>query len=201
MGKMRRQALSTMHSRIFLSKTIFLLFLIAGLTTFINIPVSNAAIRTLTGTVSKVSDGDTIHVTTSEQTKLRVRLYGIDAPETYKINNRTGQVNKAGQPYGDESWKAIEGKIMGKHVRLDIIDIDKYKRIVGMVWLDESNINLEMVSEGYAEAFVEYLKPPYQSEFIEAEREARSAKKGIWSLPEYERPRDFRKRLKITGGE
>ena len=165
------------------------------------IDTTNAAIRTLTGTVSKVSDGDTIHVTTSEQTKLRVRLYGIDAPETYKINNRTGQVNKAGQPYGDESWKAIEGKIMGKHVRLDIIDIDKYKRIVGMVWLDESNINLEMVSEGYAEAFVEYLKPPYQSEFIEAEREARSAKKGIWSLPEYERPRDFRKRLKITGGE
>lgn len=201
MGKMRRQALSTMHSRIFLSKTIFLLFLIAGLTTFINIPVSNAAIRTLTGTVSKVSDGDTIHVTTSEQTKLRVRLYGIDAPETYKINNRTGQVNKAGQPYGDESWKAIEGKIMGKHVRLDIIDIDKYKRMVGMVWLDESNINLEMVSEGYAEAFVEYLKPPYRSDFIEAEHEARSAKKGIWSLPEYERPRDFRKRLKITGGE
>jgi len=73
--------------------------------------------------------------------------------------------------------------------------------MVGIIWLDDRNINLEMVNEGYAEAYVEYLKPPYRSEFIQAEREARSAKKGIWSLPEYERPRDFRKRLKIRNGK
>ena len=90
---------------------------------------------------------------------------------------------------------------MGKQVRLDILDIDKYRRMVGMIWLDDRNINLEMISEGYAEAFIEYLKEPYRSKFIEAEQEASSAKKGIWSLPEYERPRDFRKRLKVRGAE
>jgi endonuclease YncB( thermonuclease family) len=63
--------------------------------------------RTVTGTVTKVSDGDTIHLTTPEQTKLKIRLYGIDAPETAKINNRTGQVNKLAQPYREESWKAL----------------------------------------------------------------------------------------------
>jgi micrococcal nuclease len=47
--------------------------------------------------------------------------------------------------------------------------------MVGMIYLDNRNINLEMVREGYAEAYIEYLKPPYRSEFIEAEREARSA--------------------------
>lgn len=186
----------TLYFKIFIS-----LLLIVSLTTFINIPISHAAIRIVTGTVTKVSDGDTMQLTTPEQTKLKVRLYGIDAPETYKTNNRTGQVNKVGQAYGDESRKALESKITGKQIKLDIIDIDKYKRMVGMIWLDNRNINLEMVSEGYAEAFVEYLKPPFRSDFIEAEHEARSAKKGIWSLPEYERPRDFRKRLKITGGE
>ena len=51
------------------------LFLLTGLT-------AHAFIRTVTGTVTKVSDGDTIHVTTPEGTKLKVRLYGIDAPET-----------------------------------------------------------------------------------------------------------------------
>ena len=173
------------------------LFLIA----FTEIPISIATIRTVTGTVTKVSDGDTIHLTTPEQTKLRVRLYGIDAPETPKINNRTGRVNKPGQPYGDEAWKALESKIMGKQVRLDIIDIDRYKRSVGIIWLDERNINLEMVIEGYAEAYVEYLRKPYRSKFIEAEEEARSAKKGIWSLPEYDRPKDFRQRLKVRGWE
>lgn len=101
-----------MRSKIFLFKTILLIFLISALTTFLITPVSLATIRTVNGTVTKVSDGDTIHLTTPEQTKLRVRLYGIDAPETPKINNRTGRVNKPGQPYGDEAWKALESKIM-----------------------------------------------------------------------------------------
>jgi len=43
-----------------------------------------ATIRTVTGTVTKVSDGDTIHVKTPEQTKLTVRLYGVDAPRRLK---------------------------------------------------------------------------------------------------------------------
>jgi micrococcal nuclease len=190
-----------MHSKTFFFKTFILLFLIAALTTFVNIPVTHAAIRTVTGTVTKVSDGDTIHVTTPEQTKLCVRLYGIDAPETPKINNRTGRVNKPGQPYGEESWKALKSKIMGKQVRLDILVVDKYRRMVGMIYLDNRNINLEMVREGYAEAYVEYLKPPYRIQFLDAEHEAKSAKRGVWSLPDYEGPKDFRKRLKVRGGE
>jgi len=169
----------------------------------ISVPIisSHAAIRTVTGTVTKVSDGDTIHLTTPEQTKLKVRLYGIDAPETDKINNHTGQVSIPGQAYGDESWKALENKVMGKQVKLDILDIDKYRRMVGMVWLNDRNINLEMVREGHAEAFIEYLREPYRLEFLRVEKEARAAKKGIWSLPAYERPREFRKRLKVRGAE
>ena len=100
-----------------------------------------------------------------------------------------------------ESWKALEGKIKGKYVKLDIIDIDKYRRMVGIISMGDRNINLEMVSEGHAEAFSEYLKPSYREKFLESEREAQAARRGIWSLPDYEQPRDFRKRLKIRGGE
>jgi micrococcal nuclease len=185
----------------FLNKTIVTLFIFTGLTSFLltSLSFARAPIRTVTGTVTKVSDGDTIHVKTPEQTKLTVRLYGVDAPETPKINRRTGRVSKPGQPYGEESWRALKRKIMGMQVRLDIIDIDRYKRMVGIIWIDDRNINLEMVREGYAEAYVEYLKEPYRSQFMRAELEARSAKRGIWSLPNYERPRDFKKRLKIRG--
>ena len=93
-----------MRSKIFLIILSFILIIIStpGL----------AALRTVTGTVTKVSDGDTIHITTPEQTKLRVRLYGVDAPETPKISHQTGQINIPGQPYGIESWRALEGKIM-----------------------------------------------------------------------------------------
>ena len=90
---------------------------------------------------------------------------------------------------------------MGKQVKRDILDINKYRRMVGLIWLDDRNINLEMVREGFAEAFVEYLKPPYRSQFLDVEQEAKSARRGIWALPDYERPRAFRKRLKISGGE
>jgi micrococcal nuclease len=182
-------------------RTFLILSLLAGLTTFslTDFSFAREKIRTVTGKVTKVSDGDTIQVTTPEKTKLRVRLYGIDAPETPKTDQRTGSVNKPGQPYGEESRKALEAKIMGKQVRLDIIEIDQYKRMVGMIWIGSRNINLEMVQEGYAEAYLEYLKESYRTQFIQAEKEARFAESGIWSLPGYERPNDFRKRLKVRG--
>ncbi len=183
------------------SKILILLFLIFALASFINVQAVNAALRTITGAVIKVTDGDSIQIMTPERTKLKIRLYGIDAPETTKINHRTGQVSKPGQPYGDESWKGLKSKIMGKQVKVEILDIDKYRRMVGMVWLDDRNINIEMVRGGYAETFVEYLKPPYRTMFVAAEEEAKSAKSGIWSLANYERPRVFRKKLKLSGGE
>ena len=153
-------------------KGFLILYLLAVLSTLLLACPSFARepIRTVTGTVTKVSDGDTIHVTTPEKTKLRVRLYGMDAPETPKINKRTGHINKPGQPYGEESWKALDAKIMGRQVRLDIIDIDRYKRMVGVIWIGNRNINLEMVREGFAEAYVEYLKEPYRAPFIQAEK-------------------------------
>ncbi len=74
---------------------------------------------------------------------------------------------------------------MGKQVRMDIIDIDRNKRMVGIISIGSRNINLEMVKEGDAEAYLEYLKEPYRAQFIQAEREARSVRRGIWSLPGY----------------
>ncbi len=105
-----------------------------------------------------------------------------------------------GTPYGKESWKALERKIMGKQVRLDIIELDRYRRMVSMVWIDERNINLEMVREGHAEAYIEYLKEPYKPQFMSAQHEAQLKKIGIWGLSDYERPSNFKRRLKVRGG-
>jgi len=152
--------------------------------------------RTIVGTVNYVADGDTIHVLTAEQTKLKVRLYGIDAPETEKSNRRTGEISKPGQSYGEEAKNALAGAISGKEVTLEVMDTDRYKRVVCIVWYQGRNINLEMVSAGLAEAFSEYLKPPYRNTFLLAQREAKIAGHGIWSLPNYERPSDFRRKIK-----
>jgi micrococcal nuclease len=178
-----------------------LLLLILSVFLIANIAFARDPIRTLTGTVTKVSDGDTITVHTPEETKLKVRLYGIDAPETEKSNHRTGRISKPGQPYGDEAQSYLSAMVLNKTVRLDILDIDRYRRMVAIVWLGNKNANLEMIKAGMAEAYVEYLKDqPYKIQFIQAEKDAKDKKLGIWSLGDrYERPSDFRKRMRVRG--
>lgn len=150
-------------------------------------------IRTIEGTVTKVSDGDTIHVTDGLGTKVKVRFYGIDAPETEKSNKRTGHVSKSGQPYGEEAFRALQGKLQRQRVRLDIIDIDRYRRSVAIVWLGSRNINQEMVAEGWAWAYRQYLDSPYASEYIAAEEQARAKRFGLWQQNNPQPPWEFRK--------
>lgn len=104
---------------------------------------SHAVLRTVQGTVSKVADGDTITVVTADGTRLRTRLYGIDAPEI-----RHGK--KPGQPYGEDAKRALTRMVLGKKVRLDIVLVDRYKRMVAMVYLNGKNVNEFMVRLGLA---------------------------------------------------
>jgi len=87
-------------------------------------------------------------------------------------------------------------RISQRSVRVEILDIDRYRRMVAILWLAERNVNQEMIAAGMAEAYVEYLKKPYRTPFIQAEQEAKAQGKGIWSQgSRYERPSQFRKRM------
>lgn len=153
-------------------------------------------IRIIEGMVTKVSDGDTIQVTDNLGTKVKVRFYGMDAPETEKANKRTGAVSKPGQPSGEEAFQALRQKIDRQRVRLDVMDIDKYRRTVAIVWLGNRNINREMVVDGWAWAYRQYLDRAHASEYIIAEEQARKAQKGIWRQNNPQPPWEFRKTLK-----
>jgi endonuclease YncB( thermonuclease family) len=102
-------------------------------------------IRTEEGVVRHVADGDTVTVVTDEGTKLKVRLYGVDAPEIQHVNRRTGIVSKPGQPYGEEAYRTLENKVLGKRVKVKIIDVDRYRRTVAVIYLGDRDINREMV--------------------------------------------------------
>jgi endonuclease YncB( thermonuclease family) len=88
--------------------------------------------------------------------------------------------------------------VFGQDVRLAIMDIDTQKRMVAVVWVREKdfskNVNIEMLKAGMAEAYTEYLiDEQYRNVFLEAEKEAREKKIGIWSLGlVYERPSVYR---------
>ena len=171
--------------------TTLLLALISVSTVFAKEPI-----RTIEGTVIKVSDGDTIQVRDSHGTKVKVRFYGIDCPETEKSNKKTGHVSKAGQPYGEEAYRALKGKLERKSVRLDVMDIDRYGRTVSVVWLNDRNINQEMVSDGLAWAYRQYLDRPHASEYIQLEEDARAKRLGLWQDNNPTPPWEFRKSQK-----
>lgn len=153
-------------------------------------------LRVINGIVTKVSDGDTIQVRDSSGTKVKIRLYGIDAPETEKGNRKTRRVSKLGQPYGEEAFAALSGKIVGQGVRVEVMDIDRYKRSVSVVRLGKRDINAEMIREGWAWAYRQYLGRPYASEYIRAEELARREQRGLWKQNNPQPPWEFRKSLK-----
>lgn len=171
-------------------------FALLGLLASFVVAQAKEPIRTIEGLVVKVSDGDTINVMDNLGTKVKVRLYGIDAPETEKSNRRTGHISKPGQPYGDEATLALQSKVYRKMVKLEIMDVDRYKRSVGIVWLNKENINQEMVAEGFAWAYREYLDRPHASEFIGLEERARRNHLGIWQQANPQPPWEFRRLLK-----
>ena len=121
--------------------------------------------------VTRVIDGDTIEIEGGE----RVRYIGIDTPET--VDPR-----KPVQCFGVEASKKNKELVEGQEVRLekDVTDRDKYNRLLRYVWVGDIFINLELVKQGFAQS---YSYPPdikYQNHFIEAQREAREATKGLW---------------------
>lgn len=156
-------------------------------------------IRSIEGTVTKVSDGDTIRVTDNLGTMVKIRLYGIDAPETTKRNKKTGKISKPGQPYGEGAYQALRQKVKLQQVRCDVYDIDKYRRLVAVVWLGSRDINREMIAEGYAWAYRKYLRGPMAADYIAAEELARRDRKGLWQQDNPQPPYEFRKALRNSG--
>lgn len=148
---------------------------------------SNAfAGRNIVGIVKTVYDGDTLLLVTREDSRLKIRLYGIDAPETAKPG-------VPGQPFGGISRRTLMYKILGRQVTAEIVDIDKYQRSVAIIRYAGRDINNEMVAEGMAWAYRPYLQGVYVSEYIGGETRARSRRLGLWRDANPQPPWDYRK--------
>jgi len=140
------------------------------------------------GMVERVADGDTVRVITANQTKLRIWMLGIDAPETPKGSKFPGQ------PYGPEAEAYLKRLVEGKRVRVEIYGVDRYRRLLSTMFIDGKDINLAMIEVGLAEV---YRGPesgnPYKQQYQAAEKAARAARKGMWVLGNtYESPRAYR---------
>lgn len=149
----------------------------------------------------RVLDGDTaICVVTDgrfRNTKLKVRLAGVDAPEM-KVNR-----NAPGQSFALDAKMYLEQITDTRPLRLTVTGTDHKRGMVFGVldyWILDKKlvVNAEMVRAGFADVYdPTFVAVPYEARApIElAQSEAQTGKKGIWSLAKRERPADYRKRL------
>ena len=138
---------------------------------FLCILVTNSTYaENLTGKVNSISDGDTVTIINDYQ-KTKIRLAEIDTPEKK-------------QPYGKKARKALSDFILNKEVEVEVVTIDRYGRTVGKIFLDNRNINREMVKAGHAWVYVKYTK---DKTLFELEKNAKENQLGLWALPEEER--------------
>lgn len=128
--------------------------------------------------VDRVVDGDTIVVSRPSESEQKVRLIGINSPES--VDPR-----RAVQCYGKEASDYLKLLLTGKQVTLvsdaSQSDRDKYDRLLRYVFLDTENINQRMIADGYAYEYTYDVPYKYQLDFKSAQNNAEINRLGLWS--------------------
>lgn len=114
---------------------------------------------------------------------MRIRLYGIDAPEY-------------NQSYGKSSKNYLIDLCQGKKVKIDIVDRDKLGRFVGKIYVGKTCLNEEMIKIGLAWAYRYFLRDKDKNIYIELEEIAKNNKRGLWKEAYKTAPWDFRRKYK-----
>lgn len=144
-------------------------------------------------TVMRVVDGDTLDIDISDgpHSTTRIRLWGVDTPETVKPNTPV-------QHFGLQACQASRTLALYKHVRLELIardTRDKYDRLLAYVFLPDGRLlNAVLIEDGlgYADPRFDH---PRKRDFTRLQKQAKSASKGLWKdatdadLPYYLQPR------------
>ena len=127
---------------------------------------------------ARVIDGDTIEVASA-----RIRLFGVDAPES-------AQRCLAGSSRwscGEQATRALAGRIDGRSVACEERDRDRYGRVVAVCRHGAQDVNAWLVREGWAMAYRRYSR-----DYVDEEAAARGAQRGLWR-GEFVPPWDWRR--------
>ncbi|MEM9740373.1 MAG: thermonuclease family protein [Pseudomonadota bacterium] len=134
-----------------------------------------------TGRVVRVIDGDALVLDTGQS----VRLVGVEAPSF-------GRDGRADQPFARESHRILEDLVLGRQVQLQYAGLtrDRYDRALAHVTtIDRLGprywVNLELVSMGAGRVRTYPDTARGSLPLFEAERDARQAQSGLWSLRAY----------------
>jgi len=124
----------------------------------------------ISGKVFDVASGETFRMITAENREIEVWLAEIEAPEK-------------GQVYWDTSMQVLAEKVLGNEVIIQVVNIkdmeDGYDYVIAQVYVGNRWINREMVAQGWAWHFPQYLESP---ELDQAELQAKENLRGLWAI-------------------
>lgn len=153
--------------------------------------VSAKSGRSYTGTVSKVYDGDTLHVIDGDGAKHKIRMAYIDAPEMK-------------QAYGTRSRDNLRAAAEGRKVSVRVFDIDRYQREVAQVSVGKTDLNLMQVQDGAAWHYKSYAKEQQDkadfADYADAQIQAERERKGLWKAKNPQAPWAYRRAGRSGGG-
>ena len=122
--------------------------------------------RTVPGTIVGVADGDTVRVRLDGVRRVvRVRLEGIDAPET-------------GEPFSSQARTAARVLMFDRKVQVKATDVDSYNRLVARVIVDGKDSSIHLLQAGLACHFTRFEN---DAALAAAQHEARTNGKGFWA--------------------
>ena len=140
--------------------------------------------ETIDGRVVGVSDGDTITVLDAQRQQHKIRLAGIDAPESK-------------QAFGQTSKRHLSDLVFNRDVTLHCGKIDRYKRQVCVVIVNGQDANLAQVKAGMAWWYRAYAKeqiPEHRAQYQMAEIDAQRQRIGLWHDSDPVAPWEWRHR-------
>ncbi len=143
------------------------------------------ALADVAGTAS-VIDGDTIEVRGQ-----RIRLHGIDAPESRPVCRLDGKPWQC----GNDPANALADKIARRPVTCEDLGRDRYKRMVARCTVAGEDLGQWMVARGWAVAYYQF-----SYEYSRAEHRAESARRGIWAS-EFVKPWEWRRGERLGTGD
>ncbi len=128
--------------------------------------------------VTKVVDGDTFYVDDSTKKGKKIRLIGVDCPETK-------HPRKPVQYFGKEATEYMVKILAESEVKLvyDVELKDRYGRTLAYVYLkDGTFVNAKLVEEGYAQVATYPPNVKHTDLFLQLQRHARANNKGLWAI-------------------